>query len=638
MRKVLYSLIITFAFGSAWGQEGLKPLTANLSYYYPQPEHAPQIRHTTQQKGKAASLTLPFKEDFYYATYRKYPSERLWEQDSSVYVNTSFGITPPSIGVATFDGLNRYGYPYRPDLLNNLKSEPADTLTSKPIDLLHYGPAILNPNDSLALIFYYQARGYGEPPEATDSLVVDFYNPTTDKWKRAWFSRGNTNSNTNDTMFKRAFVPIDSSYLKDGFRFRFRNRATTNGDFDHWHVDYIYIDKDRRAKNDTAFVDVSIAHVPGSFLKDYSSMPYNQYKTNDMGLKTATRIRYNGPNEANFTYKFQAYKDNQPVFSQYLNNGNAKYFPKFGYYYTENPALSNPTIPFTFPDGMTDSTDYVIEHILALDPNAGTQFNYPNDTVLQYVRFRNYYSFDDGSAEAGYYVKGAGATIAQKITVNVADTFRAMRIYFDPSANVNSHPTFTIYIWEGPNTPGNVFYKASTADTVMYFKTSERGIPEYRLKNPIYLSPGIYFIGIKQGAADGLPIGFDRNYNRKTHLYYDEGSGWKQSAINGSLMMHPVFGKTIPPPVGISENIRGELKALVYPNPNNGNFLVVTNEHRSSAMECTLHNTMGQEVHRQTITSPAEEINATALAEGIYFLFLKENGKPVYQQKIIVQH
>jgi hypothetical protein len=95
-------------------------------------------------------------------------------------------------------------------LVNFATSQPADALTSKDINLTFL------PSDSIALTFYYQARGNGDSPEITDSLLLDYYKPKQNKWQKVWYQRGNANSSTNDTVFKRGFIRvIDTAFLHE---------------------------------------------------------------------------------------------------------------------------------------------------------------------------------------------------------------------------------------------------------------------------------------------------------------------------------------------------------------------------------------------------------------------------------------
>ena len=73
------------------------------------------------------TLTLPFLDDF--SQDGIYPSTERW-LDKEVFINSDLARNMPTVGVATFDGLNEYGNPYSP---GSTISGWADTLTSKSI-------------------------------------------------------------------------------------------------------------------------------------------------------------------------------------------------------------------------------------------------------------------------------------------------------------------------------------------------------------------------------------------------------------------------------------------------------------------------------------------------------------------------
>jgi hypothetical protein len=147
----------------------------------------------------------------------------------------------------------------------------------------------LSPADSVYLSFFYQPQGLGDVPESSDSLFVEFYNPVLDTWNIVYGIRG-----TELHDFKPALIPVlDNDYFNNGFRFRFRNIVSITGNkdvlglranVDHWHIDYVMLDKGRH-KNDTAFKDVAFITPAPNILKDFSAMPWQHYlkikQTND---------------------------------------------------------------------------------------------------------------------------------------------------------------------------------------------------------------------------------------------------------------------------------------------------------------------------------------------------------------------
>jgi len=674
MIRSLYSTFFVLLVCSVFSQEGLKPLRSNFSYIYKDlnPQPTKQSTSVSNQKTAAAgdTLTLPFVEDFYYSSTSYYPDQKKWT-DSTVYVNSGMAIAPLSIGVATFDGLNKHGYPYNPTLINLATSQPADTLTSRPINLHTVGQLTLDPsNEHIALSFYYQARGNGDPPEFNDSLIVDFYRPIAPldtsgglkrdtAWKKVWFVAGTTNSNTNDSAFKRVFIRItDTAYFHSGFKFRFRNWASPTGNFDHWHVDYIFLDRLRGdSLIDTVRRDITFGTIPTPFLRDYAEMPYQQYDTTEMGTNLNVRIRNNaGDCTTNMTYEYTVTYDTHASILSHYSGGYDNLWPFIKntcttppvYGYSKTPAFAHPLIKdrFHLPPPPHIRFNYEIKHFIYLNANSpgGSDVIKQNDTVYQYQYFRDFYALDDGSAEAGYYVNAPLAKIAIKIRTNVTDTLKSFRIYFDPVGNtqvisntLTSVYNFVMNVWaaDGPNgSPGTLLYK-DTVNHPAYLPYGFKEIPEFKFKNPLVLNPGTYYTGIQQSAAT-ITIGYDRNYNHNTGLYFDAGAGWTQSTENGSLMLHPVFTNRIIETVGLNElSFSEKNKFSVYPNPSSDAFTIISPLIDNTSYQ--LFNSMGQLIKEEKIEYTQQSVSTTSIDQGIYILILKNKGQAVQQQKIIIQ-
>ncbi|MEO6303971.1 MAG: T9SS type A sorting domain-containing protein, partial [Bacteroidia bacterium] len=633
LKYLIHIFLILFSL-SLSAQEGLKPLTANINYLYGDLKVRSNKETTVTYQNKAASLSLPFKDDFHYSSWSTYPQQSLWS-DSSTYVNCGGAIAPWSIGVATFDGLNKYGYPYTPNNLADMTVPlPADTLTSKPINL-----DFLQLSDSVVLTFYYQARGNGDAPEISDSLLLDFYKPLTNKWVRVWYQRGNTSTNTNDTIFKRGFVKLDSlSYLHDGFKFRFRNKATTSGDFDHWNLDYVYLDLGRNNAfiADTLSPDFAFGYVPTPLLKNYASMPWKQYDTTDMADNNSVFIRNNGIDANNNSLNYQStfYDNSNTNVHTYVGGSysNLGFFKQQGWLVKQsisNPSYTGTLIPtnyYRFPS-MTAPSHFKIKNVIS---NSNTDFFRDNDTIIQHQDFNNYYAYDDGSAEAGYYILGVGGKMAAKFTTRVSDTLRAVRIYFDPVGNLSNaqNNKFTLIIWNvgTGGAPGTIFYADTIDKSVKYYpKCGFNCFSEYPLTNTsLILPPGTYFVGLQQKVATGIVVGFDKNLNHSSNLYYNSGNNWTQSSIYGSLMLRPVFGTDAP--VGIKENTSSKNNPFsIYPNPGNDHFIIQTEQTEKASY--TLINALGQKVSEGKIETQQQIVNTENLNSGIYFLIFKINDQ-----------
>lgn len=625
IKKSLVVLLSVISF-SLLAQEQLKPLSGNINL--------PAIPKNTLLSKKTTSVTpidLPFFDDFSYAYNSPYPSTNNW-LDSNAYINTGFAIAPITLGVATFDGLNKKGYPYSINVPVSY-SGVADTLTSRPINLKATTTHTYITADSIFLTFYYQAEGKGDSPEPNDSLSVDFWKPNQNKWKKVWGVKG-YNPSATDTNFYRVRIAIsDTSYLDSLFKFRFRNSATISGSLDHWHVDYVQIKKDYFYA-DTLLDDIAFAYKPSSFLKNYSVMPYRQYNITlekAPNFRNYIRSNFKDTTACNYDYFVKDKNGNNVptdavvIFSEGINP-----FSNGGYY--SGPGSNLGFTNYPFPNSLTDSASYTIKHVL-IPSSDGIK---ANDTLVHVQKFGTYYAYDDGTAEQAYYLNTYGAKTAMRFTLNVFDTLKSVRIYFDPITDGTAiqASSFRLMVWAaGSNGPGNLILKDSLVYPT-YLSGSYNLIPTYNLTSCLPLGVGTYYIGIQQTTNKGLNIGFDRNTNHMDALYYDIGNGWVQSAVPGSLMINPVMGCTIPAPVGIRENEKIDL-IKIFPNPAQDKITISYPGNQLENVNVEIVSALGQVVYSSSITSN-EQIDISNIANGLYFIHLEGNNLNVSPKKLII--
>ena len=113
-------------------------------------------------------LVLPFFDDFAYNSKVPDPAKCV---DKNVFINQTMAVDPPSIGVATFDGLNSNGTPYGGGFSR------ADYLTSNYIDL-----SGITTSDSVYLSYFLQAKGNTYNHQQRDSIELEFKNDKGE-WK-----------------------------------------------------------------------------------------------------------------------------------------------------------------------------------------------------------------------------------------------------------------------------------------------------------------------------------------------------------------------------------------------------------------------------------------------------------------------
>ena len=487
-------------------------------------------------------------------------------QDNFVYLNDDYAINPPTIGVVTFDGLNENGYPY--DFSTAFTYGKADYLTSKPIflDVKPNGfPYTLT--DSIYLSFYYQPQGLGNEPELEDSLVLQFFSPNDNEWVSMWKANGTQL----DTNFKQVMIKItDVRFLEAGFKFRFVNYASLSGSFDHWHVDYVFFDQSRFSTDDVRD-DVAFQKPTHTLLEKYVSMPWKHYKwetiaamrdsifVNQRNNNSAGRLI--GGNSMDIYYN--------SILQQSIINPNTPSVPGFTNFNTEYKIPSG-----YFFDTLVNDTN--ASFLIEVKHNTTPDFCRTNDTLRFVQEFSDYYSYDDGTAEAAYGVQGLGglnSKIASRFSLKQGDTMKSVFFHFTPSAYNMSSTTFVITLWsESGGKPGTVLYEKITLDVPRY-NLGVNGFYEYPLDSNHYLPAGNYFVGISQTTPDRINIGFDKNINNLDNTYYNSNGVWTKSGFEGTLMIRPSFVYQRDYSVGVSETeFRPTVK--VFPNPSNSQISV----------------------------------------------------------------
>jgi len=215
--------------------------------------------------------------------------------------------------------------------------------------------------------------------------------------------------------------------------------------------------------------------------------------------------------------------------------------------------------------------------------------------------------------------KNSGPSLAMRFTLNVADTLKSVRIYFDPVAEeaLIQASSFRIVVWNIiGGKPGTILYKDSVTYP-KYVQGSHNIMSTYNLTSCLPLPVGSYFIGIQQTTNQEFYIGFDRNTNHSDALYYDIGNGWVQSAIPGSLMINPVMGCTYPEIVSVKE-LDSKNKFSIYPNPAQDKISIKYLGNQMEDISLDIYSSLGQLVQSNTIKS-TETIDISNLVNGIYF-------------------
>lgn len=619
MNRLSFFILALFPFFDLMAQEVILPVSGNEMAK----EFYRDFYKSSKKNVSSDTLNLPFIDDF--SDSEVIPNQNKWS-DKYSYINNRYSKNPITAGMATLDSYNFDGSPYL-----DASSYPyiADYLTSQPINLEY------NKSDSIYLSFFYLAKGLGDQPEKSDSLCLEFFNADSLDWERVWSMEGSVMAN-----FKRVMLPIvDDKYLKKGFKFRFLNYASLPqnsdyadefGNLDHWHLDYIILNKDRSI-GDTIIRDVSHVKRISSMLKDYESIPWTHLESayiEQRRLLINTEITNLDTTDRNV--------------SKYIEIKNLSSGKSYKSVVTASDIISgsisdiNFDYSYLFEFNQGDEASYLLRSVLKTDA-----FDYKaNDTLSHIQLFDKYYAYDDGSAEAGYGLNGQGtknASVAVHFKAFNPDTLRAVDFYFNQiEDSLNLDYFFYLKVWENNNgKPGKLLYE-QLGERPLYSSELNK-FARYELDTLKFIE-GDFFVGWSKTVDKMSNIGLDLNYINSKNNFYNLGSGWLNSQAPGTLMIRPVFS-LIPLNTGsYTSEVLIKPEWTVYPNPANQFLNISFSQDNYSSWNIEIIDLMGRTVFEsyQTLN---QSINISNIKEGVYILSVRNIESGIQEkQKILIRH
>jgi hypothetical protein len=598
-------------------QEIITPLAGN-----PQAEAFYKPGRMVLKSSASDSLELPFFDDFSNTFIQPDPS--LWS-DVDAFVNNNYCLEPVTNGVATLDAVDYRGSIYEGSTLDP-NSFVADHLTSGPFRLEYL------PGDSLYLSFLYQPGGLGDLPEDQDSLLVDFYSPVDSLWINIWGIPGGEQLHP----FKTVMIPItEVRYLENGFRFRFRNRASLprsedvadlRANVDHWNLDYVRLGAGRFAA-DTILRDVAFNSAIPSILIDLTSLPWSHFSNASdqvFDQKVQARYRNNDSISRNVTRSLvleeplygESYEPGQPTAQDLPAQTDT--IVLFDYFYPLDVYRGDSAIIRVKASLRTDD----------IDPKV-------NDTVFYDQLFKDYYSYDDGTAEAGYGLRAQGtknSNVAIKYFAYKADQLGGVDISFNQirdSLNLNYY--FKFIVWsDNEGLPGSILFE-DEADYTPDYPGQFPGSVRYYFSEPVPVE-GTFYVGWRQYNQYLLNVGLDKNNRPSPHvMYYNFQGFWRESNAPGVALLRPfMYDET----VGISEPDIASRTLHVYPNPAKDHlYISIPDEFSGLDLRADLFDASGRLARQQVIRDGYMDVSK--VPGGIYFLKLYSTGK-IFHAKVLI--
>lgn len=609
------------------------------------------ISTKTNARTKAlTAIPLPLWDDFSYASESLfYPYDTIWENGKSVWVNNGRGINSPSIGVATFDGIDSLGKPYS---VNDILAKGiGDRLESRALQM---SLVEVTNRESVYLSFYFQFRGNGEPPDAGDQLIISIKN---DKGKWDILKTIENDGTYSSSTFYPVMLPIiGDQYFHDAFQFRFESFGRLSGPYDTWNLDYVYINQGR-SPVDTSYPDRTITSTLTSLFSTYYAMPLRHFLLDPtasiikptvpvFNLKSKNDVDPNSPpDEQPFNYTTTATittVKNKEVTDSVTVNLDTKQEPGFNISPITVSVLTVKTTPapalfsadadsihvlfklgLSTKDNQTPAQDGDYD-VLKYQP---IDFRY-NDTIQANYILSDYYAYDDGSAEYGASLVQPGSRMAYlfELNTNKFDTIVRVDFYFPKFGDESSQVMQLQILRDLTNAPGSLLY----TENITIQRSQKNKIWRHTLTRPIGIDKRFY-IALKQNSTAIIPIGLDKNTDSGKKMFFNSNGTWTQNVnVKGSLMIRPAFGKGDSVNTAVSRP--KEIVQRAYPNPNTGVFFVPASSERVHIFDMT-----GRMVEFEESTSEDQKrIELKFPVRGIYVLKVFKRDE-IYTQKIMVQ-
>jgi len=600
-------------------QEHISPLHSN-------PRAAQQYKdfNSAKKSTRAVLLELPFFDDFSNSSLNADTGR--WS-NAYAFVNNNFPVNPVTNGVATLDALDETGSIYSHAVISS-STFVADSLTSQTINLAY--PA----SDSIYLSFLYQPGGLCDLPEEDDSLMVDFYASDSSEWINVWRTPG-----TELHPFKHVMIPVtDERFLTGEFRFMFRNRASLprnnetpdkRSNVDYWHVDYVRLDRNRTA-SDTVLRDVAFNAPLSSIFKELSAVPWShfeaarnttlssfvsaQYRNNDSIIRNVTR---------SLTILEPLYGESELIGSPTAQDIQA---------FDETVVDFDYTYDLDFNRG--DSALIRFKAALrtdVFDPKV-------NDTVIYDQLFRDYYAYDDGTAEVGYGLRGDGTEngmVAIRHYSYEADMLGGVYIYFNQvydSLNLKDY-TFNLIVWDDSDgSPGDVIWDDETIFRPRYTPTYT-GFVKYEFTEPVPVN-GPFHVGWRQYYPYTLNMGLDKNNDPDTPVMFYNIGTWVSSEAPGMVLFRPYLYE---PSTGIDQAGVSIIEPLnLYPNPASDRvWFDIPSGSEGKDIPLYIYDTAGRQLHHSVLRS--NSLDVSEYAPGLYYIRVLMDGVPYYS-KVLINH
>jgi hypothetical protein len=391
-------------------------------------------------------------------------------------------------------------------------------------------------------------------------------------------------------------------------------------------VDYILLDQGRSIA-DTVLRDVAMVTSIPSILRDLSALPWEHFEDARLtALETQIPVRYrsNDTIARNITRTLlieeilwdESFSPGTPTAQDLPANSDT--VVEFPYFYPIDFERGDSAIVRFTASLRTDE----------LDPKV-------NDTVVHDQIFSDYYAYDDGTAEAGYGLRGQGTrngSVALQYFSYTPDQIGGVDISFNQLYDsVNLGYFFKLMVWnDNAGIPGSILFEDGNDHTPVYTEQFP-GFTRYHFTEPVDVE-GAFYVGWRQYNEFMLNVGLDLNNRPTPHvMYYNYQGIWETSNAPGVIMIRPFL---YDPTVNVTQ-FRAERPSLVvYPNPATDRvFWTPPQELAGGKFHVELYDTSGRLILQKQVQQPSLEVSG--LDTGIYYLRIGA-GSAWYTSKLMI--
>ena len=547
------------------------------------------------------NIELPFWDDF---SSSQNLNNLFWSEGENVSVKDYYNIDAPSINVIEFDGLNNEGNPYN----NEIGYGVCDVLISDKINL-----SFKSLKDSVYFSFFWDFNINGEFPDYEDSLIVDFLN-VDKEWITVW------NTNGGLLNFKNQFtyndILVENDFLHEDFMFKIYNKGNTEGPFDSWLIDYVYLN-DNRKGNDSIFLDRSLSFRTNKIFKDHISIPFSHISNANSFIDSISIKINNLDNDIqpiNYTFKGYVSKEN----TEFLIYNKEPLSPILNG--LEKRIVKSKPIEISSYLSSSDSSS--IDFLFFIESGDSSYVNQNlklNDSMRFSVNFFNSYSYDDGSAEFAAGLNQNNSELVLKHKTFSEDTLTHIEIYFPKNLYSSYSSDIELVVYSDLDDENSkIVSQLSSVNFNDDFNLFE-------LNNPIIVKDSFY-IGFRQFENSFLPVGLDKNSNTSEKIYYKVDNNWFQNdVIKGSLMIRPVFSKS-DYVLTNTESKKFKKTISIFPNPSRGIFNLST-----KVENITIYSIDGKIIKRANNT---DRINLLEFRNGYYLIQIEDDNR-IERHKLI---